>query len=108
MRGVPLWSWQGLAFFAGLIVFGVLIYLLSPILARRRIERWAISQRLRLLDFRTAPIWDGPRAWTRNRYKLDYRIVVEDSAGRRREGWLLENWPFLDLGRPNYQVLWDD
>jgi hypothetical protein len=39
---------------------------------------------------------------------VDYRVVVEEASGRRRAGWLLENWPFLDLGHPDYQLEWDD
>jgi hypothetical protein len=105
---VPLFSWRGLIFFASLIALATFIIIFAPILGRRRIQRWAAARQLRLIEFSTTPIWRGPRAWQRNRYQLDYRILVEDASGRRREGWLLENWPFLDLGRPDYEVLWDD
>jgi hypothetical protein len=105
---VPLLSWRGLIFFAFLIAFAAFILVVSPILARRRLERWAAARQLHLIEFNTTPFWRGPRAWRRNRYQWDYRILVEDSSGRRREGWLLENWPFLNLGHPDYEVRWDD
>jgi hypothetical protein len=105
--GAPLWSLQGLIFFASLVAFAVVLYRIAPILTRRRLERWARSQGLHLIESRTMPIWEGPRAWRRNRYKWNHRIVVEDSQGRRREGWLFEDQRFLNLGRPDYRVEWD-
>jgi hypothetical protein len=78
------------------------------ILTRRRQSRWAESRGFRLVSFSTVPFYEGPRAWRRNRYKFDYRVVVEAQSGVRREGWLLEDRPFLDLGRPKYEVQWDD
>ena len=74
----------------------------------RRLSRWAESRGFRLVSFSTVPFYDGPRAWRRSRYKFDCRVVVETQSGVRREGWLLEDWPFLDLGRPTYEVRWDD
>jgi len=83
-------------------------YNLSTVLTRRRLARCAESQGLRLVSFSSTPSWKGPRAWRRNRYKVDYRIVVETRSGLRREGWLLEDWPFLNLGRPEFEVQLDD
>ena len=107
-RGYALDSWQALVFFAFLLVFAIALYNLSGVLTRRRLTRWAESRGLRLVSFSTVPPWEGPRAWQRNRYMCDYRIVVETRSGTRREGWLLEDWPFLDLGRPSFEVRWDD
>lgn len=106
-KGIPLRSWQGLVFVVSLGVVGVLLYSIAPILTRRRIERWARSQGLRLLECRTMAAWEGPRAGRRNRYQWDHRIAVDDSQGRRREGWLFEDQPFLNLGRTEYRVEWD-
>jgi hypothetical protein len=105
---IPVVSWQGLIFFAFLLAFAILLYNLSPILTRRRLSRWAESRGFRLVSFSTVPFYEGPRAWRRNRYKFDYRVVVETQSGVRREGWLLEDWPFLELGSPKYEVQWDD
>ena len=105
---IPVVSWQGLIFLVALLVFAIVLYNLSPVLTRRRLTRWAASNGFRLVSFSTVPFYDGPRAWRRNRYKNDYRIVVETQAGVRREGWLLEDWPFLDLGRPTFEVHWDE
>jgi hypothetical protein len=105
---IPVVSWQGLIFLVVLLIVAILLYNLSPVLTRRRLSRWATSSGFRLVSFSTVPFYDGPRAWQRNRYKCDYRIVVETQSGVRREGWLLEDWPFLDLGRPTYEVQWDE
>ena len=99
-------SGQRLAFIGSLLAFGVAIYVVSPILARRRLERWAASHRLHLIEFSTMPFWKGPRAWRSTRYQSEYHIVVETVEGVRREGDLLENWPFLYLGGPSYEVEW--
>ena len=103
---VPLVSGQGLVFFGSLLALGVFIFVVSPILARRRLERWAASHRLRLIEFSAQPFWKGPRAWRSTQYQSEYHVVVETAQGERRAGALLENWPFLYLGRPSYQVEW--
>jgi hypothetical protein len=106
--GLPLLSWQGLLFVSALAALALLLYAVSSILTRRRLQRWAASRGVRLVEYSTVPFWSGPRAFRRTRYQVDYRVVVEEASGRRRAGWLLENWPFLDLGHPDYQLEWDD
>jgi hypothetical protein len=105
---IPIVSWQGLIFLGGFAAFVILIYTVLPILTRRRLLRWAESRGFRLVSFSTVPLYEGPRAWRRNIYQFDYRVVVETQSGVRREGWLLEEWPFLNLGHPTYEVQWDD
>jgi hypothetical protein len=75
---------------------------------RRKIERWARTQGLRLLEFGGAPFWRGPRAWRRTDDQEDYRVVVEDAAGRRRSGWLLYTSRWRGLGPQEVEVRWDD
>jgi hypothetical protein len=100
-------SGQRLVFVGSLLAFGLFIFVVSPILARRRIKRWAASHRLHLIEFSSMPFWKGPRALRSTQYQSEYHIVVETADGVRREGALLENWPFLYLGGPSYEVEWD-
>jgi hypothetical protein len=77
-------------------------------LARRKLERWARSQGFRLLEFKGAPAWRGPRAWRRTENQEDYEVLVEDAAGRRRRGWLLYTSPWHSLGPQRVEVTWDE
>ena len=77
-------------------------------LARRKIERWARDHGFELLEFKGAPAWRGPRAWTRNENQEDYEIVVRDAAGVQRRGWLLYTSPWHSLGRQSVEVMWDE
>ena len=104
-------SAQTLTIVAGAIGIGVVLVVLIAIgewMARRKIERWAQSHGFELVEFKGAPAWRGPRAWTRTENQEDYHIVVQDSAGRRRSGWLLYTSPWHSLGRQAVEVMWDE
>ena len=90
---------------AALVFVGVAV---GEWLARRKIERWARGNGFELLEFKGAPAWRGPRAWTRTENQEDYHIVVQDAAGRRRSGWLLYTSPWHSLGRQAVEVRWDE
>jgi hypothetical protein len=95
----------------GAIGIGALLVVLIAVgewMARRKIERWAQSHGLELVQFKGAPAWRGPRAWTRTENQEDYHIVVQDAAGRRRSGWLLYTSPWHSLGRQAVEVMWDE
>ena len=102
---------QTLTFVAGALALALLLMVLMAIgqwLARRKIERWVRRQGFELLEFKGAPAWRGPRAWTRTENQEDYKIVVQDPAGRRRSGWLLYTSPWHGLGRQAVEVEWDE
>ena len=98
---------------AGIVVGSViLVAMWSPIgdrLARRSLESWARDERLRLIAFKQAPFWRGPRAWWRTENQEDYYVIVEDRHGNRRTGWVLYSWPWHGLGPPKkIEVRWED
>lgn len=96
----------------GLVLLGLALLwplsMLSDTLARRRLQRWAEANGYRLITFRQAWFWQGPRAWRRARYQQDYRVVVHDAQGNRREGWLLGTYSWLGLGSEQYEEQWDN
>lgn len=77
-------------------------------LARRKLTRWATAHGFHLVSFRGAPFWRGPRAWRRTENQEDYWVVVEDSGGQRRAGWVLYTSPWHGLGRQTVEVRWDE
>ena len=89
---------------AALLLIGIAV---GTRLTRRKLERWARGEGLRLVEFRGAPFWRGPRAWRRTDEQEDYRIVVEDPNGRRRTGWVLITGPWHPFGRDTIEVRWD-
>jgi hypothetical protein len=38
----------------------------------------------------------------------DYYISVEDSSGRIRRGWLLEDFGYMGFGDASYRTEWED
>ena len=97
---------KALLFAAMIIVFSVLRISVSGTV-RKRLEKWATSRGFRLVDFRAAR-WDGPRAFRNYRWQHDYYITVEDSSGRIRRGWLLEDFAYMGFGSASYQAQWED
>lgn len=94
-----------------LLLAAVLALALAPLsdsLAGRRSRRWAQANGYRLIAFRQAWFWQGPRAWKRTRYQQDYRIVIHDAQGNRRVGWLLGTNRWLGFRQEEYEEQWDN
>ena len=73
----------------------------------RRVARWAEEQDLKLLEFRGARFYEGPRAFLRTDSQFAFRVVVEDAAGVVRTGRLSFGgyssiWP-----TGSAEILWD-
>jgi hypothetical protein len=56
---------KGLVFFLGLAAVILAAAAVGDWYVRRKLERWAHTHGLRLLEFSGAPFWRGPRAWRR-------------------------------------------
>ena len=69
-------------------------------LARRKIERWARGNGFELFEFKGAPAWRGPRAWTRTENQEDYHIVVQDAAGMTARRMAALHQPVAQPGAP--------
>ena len=73
----------------------------------RRVARWAEEQDLKLLEFRGARFYEGPRAYLRTDSRFAFRVVVEDASrvvrtGRLSFGGYLSIWP-----TGSAEILWD-
>jgi len=93
--------------FASIIIVLILLRIDAPRTTRKRLAKWARSQGFRLVDLRGAR-WDGPRAFRRYRWQHDYYVTIEDSSGRIRRGWLLEDFAYMGLGGASYRTQWED
>lgn len=54
-----------------------------------RLQVWAEENHYKVLNFRGAAFWEGPKAWLRSKNQHAYRITVQDEQGRQRQGWIL-------------------
>jgi hypothetical protein len=84
----------------GFMLFGRKLYW------KRKITRWTEAQGLKLVEFRGARVYEGPRPFMRSNNRFAFRIVVEDPAGPVRSGWLTfgSHWSFWPTGRA--EVRW--
>jgi hypothetical protein len=81
---------EGLVFFLGLAAVILAAAAVGDWYVRRKLEQWARTHGLRLLD------------------QEDYRVVVVDAAGRRRSGWLLYTSRWRGLGPQKVEIRWDE
>jgi len=74
---------------------------------KRRVARWAAEHEMRLLEFRGARFFEGPRAVRRSDGQFTFEVVVEDASGQVRTGWLTfgSYWSFWPTGDP--EIRWD-
>ena len=74
----------------------------------RHLRRWAADRGYELLEWHFSPFWRGPRAFRRFRWQSDYRVAVhEPRRERRRDGWLMVDWPIFGIGAPKVKAWWD-
>ena len=95
--------------YAGVAVLVIAALKLSRMYWKRRLTKWAESQRLDLVSFRGAWFFEGPSAWTRSRNQHVFRVVTKDRNGLERYCWIMFGtfWGFT-WGEPVTHVDWDD
>jgi hypothetical protein len=55
---------------------------------RNRLNAWAKSEHLTLLEVRYVWRFQGPNAWSRSQYQTMYRVKVWDAQGQILHGWV--------------------
>jgi hypothetical protein len=85
---------------------GLLPFMRSKSLSRRRVVRWCRGQGVQLLRWREAKLREGPLSWEEDASHYHYRIQVMDAAGRRRGAYLTFDRRYV-FARCT-EVLWDD
>jgi hypothetical protein len=72
--------------------------------AIKNIERWAATNRLRVLERRFGWFLTGSFPWVANRGTLTYKITVEDADGNVRRGRLLVKGFFYSKVEPRWDA----
>jgi hypothetical protein len=98
---------QTALFVLGLGMFTLVAVRFGDWWLRRKLDRWAASLGVRLIEYRGEPFWRGPRAWRRTEQQHDVRVVVETRDGVRREGWVLFTGPWHGFGPDRVDEEWD-
>jgi hypothetical protein len=69
------------------------------------LPEWANKERYTILFQERLPFWSTPFMPTGN--EIDYRVVIEDSQGQRRRGWVrFGSWRGIFSGR--VRVVWEE
>jgi hypothetical protein len=91
-----------------IIPLAILSYLWQMHRTRAILEDWAMRQGYQILEKRHAWFWKGPFFWTTSKSQVVFRILVRDSAGSLREGWVrCGSWWGGRLS-DDVEATWDD
>jgi hypothetical protein len=76
--------------------------------AKAMLQRWTQQNGFHVVDRHYCFLFKGPFFWTTSRGQVVYRVTVEDSAGKRRSGWVRCGSWFFGVLSDRVEVRWDD
>jgi hypothetical protein len=71
------------------------------------LHQWAAKNGYRIVRQEYRYFFKGPFFWTSSKGQTVYYVVVEDSGGTRRSGWVRCGGWWLGLVSDNVEVRWD-
>jgi hypothetical protein len=71
------------------------------------LRQWAANNGYRIVRQEYCHFFKGPFSWTSTKGQTVYQVVVEDSAGTRRRGWVRCGGWWLGLLSDNVEARWD-
>jgi hypothetical protein len=72
------------------------------------LHQWAAQNGYRIIRQEYRNFFKGPFFWTSTKGQTVYYVVIEDSGGNRRSGWVRCGGWWLGLLSDNVEVRWDD
>jgi hypothetical protein len=72
------------------------------------LNQWAAQNGYRVISQEYRTFFKGPFFWTSTKGQTIYYVVIEDSGGNRRGGWVRCGGWWLGLLSDNVEVRWDD
>jgi hypothetical protein len=93
------------AFFAGFIA---LVWMWHFKRSSYLLEQWAARNDFRILSRQYRFFFKGPFFWTSSRGQVVYCVIVLDSDGDTRKGWVRCGGWLLGLLSDRTEVRWDD
>lgn len=71
-------------------------------------RKWAQQNNYRIVEAKIPMIGQGPFFWTTSRSQSVYRVVVQDSKGKTRSGWVRCGHWLFGMQREQTEVIWDE
>jgi hypothetical protein len=71
------------------------------------LHQWAAKNKYRIIRQEYRCFFKGPFFWTSTKAQTVYYVVVEDSVGARRSGWVRCGSWWFGLLSDNVEVRWD-
>src|SRR5436190_20197489 len=102
---------QGLQGFFFLALVAVLVVLVMGWHARRSnalLHLWAEQNQYRILRQQCRRLFKGPYSWTSSKGQAVYYVVVEDSDGHKRSGWVRCGSWWAGLLSDHVEARWED
>jgi hypothetical protein len=72
------------------------------------LQQWAADNEYRILRQEYRTFFKGPFFWSSTKGQTVYYVVVEDSEGNKRRGWVRCGGWWFGLLSNNVEVRWDD
>jgi hypothetical protein len=72
------------------------------------LNNWAAQNGYRIIRREYRTFFKGPFFWTSSKGQTVYYVVVEDSDGNKRSGWLRCGGSWFGLLSDHTEVRWDD
>ena len=72
------------------------------------LQQWAADNEYRILRQEYRTFFKGPFFWSSTKGQTVYYVVVEDSDGNKRSGWLRCGGSWFGLLSDHTEVRWDD
>jgi len=99
---------EGLFAFVAVAVLIVFVFMWHFGRSNSLLHQWAARNGYRIIRQEYRNFFKGPFFWASTQGQTVYYVVVEDSGGNRRSGWLRCGGWWLGLFSDNVEVRWDD
>ena len=99
---------QGFFIVALLVVLVVLALAWHCGRSNSLLHKWAAQNSYRIVRQNYRVFFKGPYFWTSPKGRTVYYVVVEDSDGNKRSGWVRCGSWWFGLLSDNVEVRWDD
>jgi hypothetical protein len=99
------WGIFGVVFAIALVVFTLVWHFTR---SSSMLNQWATQRGYRILRQEYCWFFRGPFFWTSSKGQTVYYVVLEDSAGSKRRGWVRCGSWWFGLLSDKVEVRWDD
>jgi hypothetical protein len=99
------WGILGVVFAGALFILGLVWHFWR---SDSLLQKWAEDQGYRIIRQEYRWFFKGPFFWTSSNGQTVYYVVIEDSAGSKRSGWVRCGGWWFGLLTDKVEVRWED